>query len=108
MRFLLVLFQAITIPVVIINTLGGLVAIIWLMVLGEWGTLGYGLLYLVGSTFLIGLALMPGILLATPALWALEKGRNAWNSFGPNSNSVYVCSNDRMGRFFFCHLHKEN
>ncbi|MBI9078466.1 MAG: hypothetical protein JEY79_01840 [Pseudodesulfovibrio sp.] len=55
--------------------MGGLVAIIWLMVLGEWGTLGYGLLYVAGSTFLIGFALMPGMLLAVPALWALEKGK---------------------------------
>lgn len=76
MNFLLMLIQAITIPAVILNTAGGIVAIIWLIVLGKWSALFYGLALTVGSTFFIGIAMMPNLILAAPALWAAGKGKS--------------------------------
>lgn len=61
-----------------INMLGGIVAGIWLAILGEWGSIGYGLMFGIGGAFLIGLAMMPGMLFAGPAVMLHEKG----NRFG--------------------------
>ena len=57
-----------TIPLMMINFLGGVVSFIWLAVLGEWGIIGYGIASLIISTFCIGIAMWPGLLLGF--LWA--------------------------------------
>jgi hypothetical protein len=63
-----------TVPLTLINGFGGIVAGIWLAVLGEWGAIGYGIAMLCIGGFLIGLAMMPGILVGAPAITFYEKG----------------------------------
>jgi len=49
------LFKLITllsVPLMVINLLGGVVSFIWLAVLGEWGIIGYGIAGLVIVMFL--------------------------------------------------------
>src|SRR5207245_6007794 len=53
---------------------GGLVAGIWLAILGQWGTIGYGQLMLVGSGFLHWIIMMPGRLLEAQATAFAEEG----------------------------------
>lgn len=65
---------ALMLPLVAMNMLGGLVGIVWLMVLGEWGSLGYALVFTMGGAFLCGLALMPGLLASAPGLAMYDKG----------------------------------
>jgi hypothetical protein len=60
---------------VLLNFVGGLVAIVWLALLGEWSTLGVGLLTIFVSTLLIGIALLPGMIFALPLVALAERGR---------------------------------
>ena len=61
------LFDGMTVVLMLLNMLGGIVAGIWLAVLGEWGTIFRGFAALVLGGFAISLAMMPGLLLAAPA-----------------------------------------
>ena len=74
MNFFTKLATLFSIPLMIINLLGGIVSFIWLAVLGEWSIIGYGIAGLVFSTFGIGLAMMPALLLIMPAAALYEKG----------------------------------
>lgn len=42
---------AVAIPLGLLNMLGGIVAGIWLAILGRWGIIGYGIAALLVSTF---------------------------------------------------------
>ena len=61
------LFDGLTVALMLLNMLGGIVAGIWLAILGEWGTIFRGLGILILGGFGLGLAMMPGLLLAAPA-----------------------------------------
>src|SRR5712692_8929458 len=75
--------NALAVPLALINRFGGIVAGIWLAILGEWGSIGYGILMLVGAGFLLGRAMMPGMLFSAPAAAFLEKGNKpAFYFFG--------------------------
>src|SRR2546428_11569341 len=52
----------------------GIVAGIWLAILGQWGSLGYVLLILVGGGFLLWITMMPGMLLEAQATAFAEEG----------------------------------
>lgn len=71
------LMSLLVIPLMLLNMLGGLVSGIWLAILGQWWAIGFGILGLIISRFLIGLALMPSLALSAPAMMLLEKGRVA-------------------------------
>jgi hypothetical protein len=68
------LAAALSIPLGLLNILGGIVAGIWLAVLGKWGIIGYGVAALFVSGFGLGIAMMPGLLFAAPAAMLHEKG----------------------------------
>ena len=55
------------------NLFGGLVAAVWLAILGEWRLIGAGILYMLFGTFLISVALIPGMILGAPALLAQQR-----------------------------------
>jgi len=78
MKAFLGFITVISIPLLILNILGGIVAGIWLAILGEWGTIGYGVVAFFGSTFTLGFVLMPSIFLAATAAYCEKKG----NTFG--------------------------
>lgn len=66
---------ALTIPLMVLNMLGGVVSGIWLGILGQWGTIIGGILFFFISTWLLSIALMPSLLLAAPAAYCAEKGK---------------------------------
>lgn len=47
---------------------------VWLAILGEWGTIGWGLLAMFGSPMLLSLALAPSMLLVLPSVYFGERG----------------------------------
>ena len=53
MKRLTGLIAALTIPLMILNMLGGIVSGIWLAILGDWGTFGLGILLFFVSTGLL-------------------------------------------------------
>ena len=65
---------ALAVPLGLLNMLGGIIAGIWLAVLGKWGIIGYGVAALFVSGFGLGIAMMPGLLFAAPAAVLHEKG----------------------------------
>jgi hypothetical protein len=75
MKALTAVITALSVPLFILNMLGAIVSGIWLAVLGEWRPIGFGILSFFVSSFLLGFALMPGLLLAAPAAWLAEKGK---------------------------------
>jgi len=71
------LAKASAVPLAFINGFGGIIAGIWLAILGEWGSIGYGIVMLIFAGFALGIAMMPGLLLAAPAAAFYEKGNKA-------------------------------
>src|SRR5664280_2910275 len=72
MQAILVLLS---LPIIILNFAGGVAGGIWLGILGKWHLLGYGLAAFICSSFLLGLALLPGMAFAVPATMAAERNR---------------------------------
>jgi hypothetical protein len=66
--------KALSIPLIFINMLGGIVSGIWLAIIGEWGTIGWGFAFLFGGALAISLAMMPGLMLAAPLMYFEKKG----------------------------------
>lgn len=69
------LMLALMVPLMLLNFFGGIASGIWLGFLGEWWAIGYGLLGIVTSHFLLGFAMMPGIIFGAPAIALAQKGR---------------------------------
>ncbi|MDB4618240.1 hypothetical protein OAG53_01045 [Akkermansiaceae bacterium] len=90
MKTLIPILTALTIPLVLMNLLGGLVSGIWLAFLGEWKAIGFGILLLIISSFAIGIAMLPGLLFAAPAAAAIEKSNNALGIFFAGLSSIYT------------------
>jgi len=62
------------IPIMLLNIFGGIIAGIWLIILGQWWALGYGLVLLLVSTFGLAFVLMPGMFLfAMPGAYLLSR-----------------------------------
>lgn len=72
-RFFTGLITTLSIPILLLNVLGGIIGGIWLMVAGEWSLFIGGLLYMMFGAMIIGLFLMPSLLFAAPAAAFAEK-----------------------------------
>ncbi len=90
MRAIGAVLEAISIPLMFLNLLGGVVSGVWLAIIGEWGTIGLGIVFFIGSTMLLGIALMPSVLLMFPAARFAEKGQMAGLMFFGALSSIYV------------------
>jgi hypothetical protein len=65
---------ALAVPLGLLNLFGGITAGIWLAILSKWGIIGYGIAALFVSGIGLGIAMMPGLLVAAPAGICYEKG----------------------------------
>jgi hypothetical protein len=76
MRALATLTIALLLPIWVLNMIGGLLAGIWLAFLGEWKSIGMGLILYVTSHHLLAWVLMPAVILfSAPAVKMIESGR---------------------------------
>ncbi len=66
--------SSLAVPLALIIGIGGIVSGIWLAILGQWGSIVYGLLMLVGAGFLLWITMMPGMLFEAPATAYCEEG----------------------------------
>lgn len=71
------LANILAVPLAFTNAFGGIVAGIWLAILSEWTAIAYGIIMLFFAGFALGIAMMPGLLLAAPAAGFYEKGNKA-------------------------------
>jgi len=67
--------MAAMVPLILLNLLGDIVAGVWLAALGEWWAIGYGIASMLFGTFLLGIAMMPGLAFGAPAVLLYEKGK---------------------------------
>lgn len=81
---------ALTVPIMILNLLGGIISGIWLAILGEWGEIFRGVLFMVISGFAISIALMPSLLFAAHAAMAIEKGKKLFGMFFGSLSVLYT------------------
>ena len=65
------------VPIMVLNLFGDVASGIWLAVLGEWGAIGYGIVAIVFSGFLLGFAFAPSMLIAMPGVKLAERGYRA-------------------------------
>ncbi len=75
MKALMGLIAVLSVPLMILNMLGGLVSGIWLAILGEWSVIGGGIFLLFVSSWLLGFALMPSLPLYVSAIYCGKKGK---------------------------------
>jgi len=66
------IIAAISIPVTILNTLGGIIGGLWLIVTGNWTLVLGALISTLVSTWILGFLLMPTLIFAKPLMWASE------------------------------------
>jgi len=78
------------VPIMILNILGGIISGIWLAILGEWGEIIRGIIFMVVSGFAISFALMPSLLFAGPAAIAIEKGKKILGIFFGSLSVLYT------------------
>lgn len=64
-------------PFMILNMIGGVIALIWLVILGQWATIFLGVAILLAGALIVSLLLLPAIGLAAVGLAALNRG-NKW------------------------------
>lgn len=86
------LIRAFSLVLMPLNALGGIVAGIWLVIIGGWWALGVGIGFLIAGSFAIGLAMMPGILLAGPAALFQQKGSHSGFYFFSLLSALYMFS----------------
>jgi len=83
-------FTALSLPIMILNLLGGIISGVWLAILGEWGEIFRGILFMIVAGFAISIALMPSLIFATPAAMAIEKGKKLLGMFFGSLSILYT------------------
>lgn len=79
-----------TVPIMFLNLLGGIVSGIWLAILGEWGEVFRGIVFLVISGYVVSIALIPSLLFAAPSVMAIEKGKKLLGMFFGSLSVLYI------------------
>src|SRR5438132_10161469 len=90
MKALTAIITALSIPLMILNMLGAVVSGIWLIVIGQWTPVVEGIVWFIVSSFLLGFALAPGLLLAAPAVWFAERRKILGVVFFGTLSSIFT------------------
>jgi hypothetical protein len=77
-------------PLAFLNVFGGIVAGIWLAVLGEWGAIGWGLVAIVLSTCGMSMAFLPAVGLDSLGVYFARRGHTLLFSFFALLSSFYT------------------
>ena len=72
MKALMGVITVLSVPLIILNMLGGIVSGIWLAILGEWGVIGFGILSIFVPMWIL---VLPSVLLDAPAYYCAERGK---------------------------------
>lgn len=84
------IFGVLTVPLVLINIVGIIVAGIWLAILGKWKLIGGGIAASFISGYGLGMAMMPGLLFVMPAAVFFEKGQRLVAHFFGALSQLYT------------------
>ena len=86
----LTILTALTGSIAVLNLLGGIFSGIWLAILGKWGDIFRGILFIMVAGFAISIVLMPSLLFAAPAAMAIEKGKKLLGVFFGSLSVLYT------------------
>src|ERR1039458_3378543 len=75
MKVFTAIITALSVPIFALNALGGVVSGIWLLCIGQWKLVVFGLLAGIFATWLLSLAMMPAIGLILLGSKLAEKGK---------------------------------
>ena len=93
MNAMLNLLLSVSVFLGIFNFSSGIISGIWLALLGEWGSIGYGILFLIFSAWGLGLILMPGTLLfGMPIAWFSKRDYTLGIFFFGFLSSLYTAT----------------
>jgi hypothetical protein len=84
------IFSIFQLPIVILNFSGFIVSGIWLLIIGQWGSIVAGLIISMGAPFGLGLALLPGAIIAGPGVYFANRGVTIGVYFFGFLSSVYT------------------
>jgi len=56
------IIEILSLPIMILNMVGGIIGGIWLAILGEWGLIGIGILLMFTSHWILAILMMPSLL----------------------------------------------
>lgn len=82
--------NALLVPILLLDFLGGIVGFIWLATMGEWGIIIGGVIYMVIGAFLVSLLLIPSLLLIAPITYFAKKENVAGIAFFGLLSVAYV------------------
>lgn len=104
MTAIFAIVQLLSLPIIILNTIGVVVTIVWLGYLGEWWALGYGLVLMLVGTHALGLVLIPGMVLAGISARYLDKGNMAVSIIATAMHCAYTLFIMGIWVYFIFHL----
>jgi hypothetical protein len=67
------IIEVLSVPIILLNTVGGIIGGVWLAILGEWRLIGVGVLLLFTSPWILSILMMPNLLIAGIAVRFIEK-----------------------------------
>jgi energy-coupling factor transporter ATP-binding protein EcfA2 len=73
--------NALLVPILLLDFLGGLIGFIWLAILGEWGIVIGGVIYMVIGAFVVSLLLIPSLILIAPITYFAKRENIAGIAF---------------------------
>jgi len=65
--------NALLVPILLLDFLGGIIGFIWLATMGEWGIIIGGIIYMIIGAFVVSLLLIPSLLLIAPITYFAKK-----------------------------------
>ncbi|QDR80198.1 MFS transporter [Sporomusa termitida] len=84
------IISALSVPIMILNMFGGIIAGIWLIIIGKWAPVGIAIATALVSSFVIGFAMLPAMIFSIPAAKMINKGTGFIGYFLFFCSSVYV------------------
>lgn len=80
-NFLTRTVNALLIPILLLDFLGGIIGFIWLATMGEWGIIIGGVIYMIIGAFVVSLLLIPSLILVAPITYFAKKENIAGTAF---------------------------
>jgi hypothetical protein len=74
----------------ILNSIGFLGSLVWLLIVGQWKAVGLGLLITVFAPFLLGFAVLPGMIFAAPGAYFANRKNTIGTYFFGFLSALYI------------------
>ena len=84
------IINALSVPIMFLNMFSGIIAGIWLIIIGKWAPVGVAITAALVSSFAIGFAMLPAMIFSIPAAKMLNKGTGLIGYLLFFCSSVYV------------------